>query len=414
MKPSGPDLFDQATRAYRTWLSARVTITDHEWAKRGETLAKCTQFEFFRATFYRWAQWWPVVCAELADDTHPDLDGAPQVLGVGDLHVENFGTWRDAEGRLVWGINDFDEACCLPYTNDLVRLAASARFAIEDRHEKAVAPTGTASASALATKVPSAADSEFRAACHELLAGYGDALDPKHGAIGRRPFILAEDERTSWLRDIVISKLQGRGPKSEFSEFLKTLKDLPQIEGEVPESAWDALRRSMPVGAQGIRMGRRAAGLGSLGRQRFTAVVADWHGGVLAREAKALAPSAWRWWTEEGRRNSSHLYLTLIELAVRSPDPWLSVFEGDQSWVVRRLAPDSGRVKLSALPKDGHLEDDLLRAMGHETANVHLPLGKVSDDFEQRKGIDADWLYAAASKMADRVKGDFLESRQAR
>jgi uncharacterized protein (DUF2252 family) len=25
-----------------------------------------------------------------------DLAGAPKVLGVGDFHVENFGTWRDA------------------------------------------------------------------------------------------------------------------------------------------------------------------------------------------------------------------------------------------------------------------------------------------------------------------------------
>ena len=40
--------------------------------------------------------------------------------GVGDLHVENYGTWRDAEGRLVCGNNDFDETCPLPYTNDVV------------------------------------------------------------------------------------------------------------------------------------------------------------------------------------------------------------------------------------------------------------------------------------------------------
>jgi hypothetical protein len=26
----------------------------------------------------------------------------PRVLGVGDIHLENFGTWRDAEGRMVW------------------------------------------------------------------------------------------------------------------------------------------------------------------------------------------------------------------------------------------------------------------------------------------------------------------------
>ncbi len=54
------------------------------------------------------------------------------MLGVGDLHVENFGTWRDGEGRLIWGINDFDEATTLPYTNDLVRLCASALIAISE------------------------------------------------------------------------------------------------------------------------------------------------------------------------------------------------------------------------------------------------------------------------------------------
>src|SRR5262249_20118319 len=47
------------------------------------------------------------------------------------LHVENYGSSRDAEGRLVWGINDFDEAGPPPYTNDLVRLATSAWLAIE-------------------------------------------------------------------------------------------------------------------------------------------------------------------------------------------------------------------------------------------------------------------------------------------
>lgn len=48
-------------------------------------------------------------------------------LHVGDLHVDSFGTWRDAEGRLCWGVDDFDEAFPLPYTNDLVRLVASVK-----------------------------------------------------------------------------------------------------------------------------------------------------------------------------------------------------------------------------------------------------------------------------------------------
>ncbi len=51
------------------------------------------------------------------------------MLAVGDIHVENFGTWRDAEGRLVWGVNDFDDAARMPYAIDIVRLATSAVLA---------------------------------------------------------------------------------------------------------------------------------------------------------------------------------------------------------------------------------------------------------------------------------------------
>src|ERR1700689_1217484 len=80
-------------------------------------------FLFLRGTFYRWAQHWPEICA--------DLTQAPRVLACGDLHVGSFGTWRDTEGRLCWGVDDFDESYPLPYTNDLVRLAASAKRMID-------------------------------------------------------------------------------------------------------------------------------------------------------------------------------------------------------------------------------------------------------------------------------------------
>ncbi|WP_329458323.1 DUF2252 domain-containing protein [Streptomyces sp. NBC_01497] len=43
----------------------------------------------------------------------------------GDLHAENFGTYMDAGGRLVFNVNDFDEAYVGPFTWDLKRLAAS-------------------------------------------------------------------------------------------------------------------------------------------------------------------------------------------------------------------------------------------------------------------------------------------------
>src|ERR1700754_2038996 len=113
----------KTTAEYEDWLRSQTIPVEDEIKVKHKKMA-CGEFEFLRATFYRWAQLFPKHC--------PQLNKAPRVLGVGDLHIENFGTWRDTEGRLSWGVNDFDEACPLPYTNDLVRLATSAYFALTD------------------------------------------------------------------------------------------------------------------------------------------------------------------------------------------------------------------------------------------------------------------------------------------
>src|ERR1700761_176442 len=115
-----PAAFAAATEDYEIWLGGRIDLVAEDLALKHERM-KLDLLPFLRATFYRWMQLWPEVCPDLAD--------AKAVLAVGDLHIENFGTWRDAEGRLVWGVNDFDEAYELPYVADLVRLAASALVA---------------------------------------------------------------------------------------------------------------------------------------------------------------------------------------------------------------------------------------------------------------------------------------------
>src|SRR5262249_49979752 len=60
----------------------------------------------------------------------PDEKGADDNRDWGS-NVDSFGTWRDLEGRLVRGVDDFDEAYPAPYTNHLVRLAASVKVAID-------------------------------------------------------------------------------------------------------------------------------------------------------------------------------------------------------------------------------------------------------------------------------------------
>src|ERR1039457_4928029 len=112
----------EATQLYEQWLGNQVDLVLPDLNNKHELMA-AGSFEFLRATYYRWAQIWREAC--------PELVGARELLSIGDLHIENFGTWRDSEGRLIWGINDFDEAYPLPWTADLLRLATSALLAIE-------------------------------------------------------------------------------------------------------------------------------------------------------------------------------------------------------------------------------------------------------------------------------------------
>src|SRR5215471_17987367 len=112
--------FRTDNRAYEAWLGQHCRVVEADLRRKRERM-RDDAFSFLRATFFRWANKIETICPELAD--------APAVLSVGDAHVENFGTWRDAEGRLVWGVNDFDEAAVIAYPFDLVRLATSAALA---------------------------------------------------------------------------------------------------------------------------------------------------------------------------------------------------------------------------------------------------------------------------------------------
>jgi uncharacterized protein (DUF2252 family) len=108
------------TRRYEDWLHKQCDVVEADLARKHKSMGK-NAFVFLRATYYRWAKQIETWC--------PQLFNAPQVMAIGDAHTENFGTWRDQEGRLVWGVNDFDEAAVMPYPLDLVRLAASATLA---------------------------------------------------------------------------------------------------------------------------------------------------------------------------------------------------------------------------------------------------------------------------------------------
>jgi len=357
----------QATAGYEAWLREHIRLLPEDLERKHAAMA-ADPFPFLRATFYRWAQLWPRICAPLCE--------AATVLAVGDLHIENFGTWRDAEGRLVWGINDFDETFRLPYTNDLVRLATSAHLAIQDGGDGG--PDGPASL-AIAAKDADAA----------ILAGYREGLEA-----GGRAVVLAEHWRA--LRRMATERLKDP------ERFSQKLDALPVLTAErVPPSAAKALAAMLPAEDLPLRYGHRIAGLGSLGRERYVAV-ADWHGGRIAREAKALAPSACVW-AGHGTGEPKILCRTILEKSIRCPDPFVTV---RRRWIVRRLAPDCSRIELIDLPREKDAAR-LLHAMGWETANVHLGSAGAPSLLLDLASRPAGWLHEAAKQMLAAVRADW-------
>jgi len=345
----------KATDRYERWLGRHLRILDEDLELKHRAMSSAP-FPFLRATYYRWAQTFPEICGDVAK--------APKALAVGDLHVENFGTWRDVEGRLIWGINDFDEAWPLPYTHDLVRLSTSALLAKMDCDPK----------DAIAA----------------ILKGYAESA-----ATGGKPYALAEHHAA--LRAMAIARLH------DAEAYWQKLFRLPALKKKPPAGAIKAIERMMPERRLEWRISHRVAGLGSLGRERYTAV-AQWRGGAVAREAKALAPSACVW-AAEGKGTAPIHYQEILDRSVRCPDPFVRL---QKRWIVRRLAPDCSRIELASLPAE-HDTLHLLHAMGWETANIHLgtqTARAILADLEKRP---RGWLLHAARRMEKSVMADFAD-----
>ena len=74
--------FRDDNAAYEAWLATQCDVVTED-IKAKHRLMKSSAFMFLRATYFRWAG--------KIGDWCPQLMDAPQLLSIGDLHLENFG-----------------------------------------------------------------------------------------------------------------------------------------------------------------------------------------------------------------------------------------------------------------------------------------------------------------------------------
>jgi hypothetical protein len=388
-----------ANQAYEKWLRAQLGdhVVESDLVRKRKKMTD-SAFGFLRATYWRWAETILEVC--------PDLAEAPPALAVGDIHLENFGTWRDIEGRIVWGVNDFDEAAEMPYVLDLVRLATSAVLA-----DSPECP-------------------ELEQVCSHIVEGYENGLEQPEAFVldrqhmwMRTKFVVSEAQRAEFWRKLgerheeakarakklekqIEKKLEGKQRKDQErkEQARKAKQPASQQPVDPPKHFVKALNGALPEPDIMLSYWPRSAGTGSLGRPRWVGF-AHWRGAPLLREAKALVPSGWT------RANGNGSRIRLNEIAqgkFRSPDPW---YRASGSVLVRRLSPNNRKLEIGdRIDASILLHPDMLWAMGRDLAAIHVGVRDRRDaikaDLDKRK---KRWIRANVEAAAEFVRQEYQD-----
>lgn len=145
----------EAPSARRAWVKATFEKANAELAAANPAglAAKAAKMRTSLFSFFRGSA--TLFYLDLARHAPPS-PGAPEVRMAGDVHAENFGTYRSAAGHLVYDLNDFDEtADGGPFEWEVARAVTSWVVAARDagRSDEHQEKVGRAFARAFAKQV---------------------------------------------------------------------------------------------------------------------------------------------------------------------------------------------------------------------------------------------------------------------
>jgi uncharacterized protein (DUF2252 family) len=310
----------------------------------------------------------------------------------GDLHAENYGTYMDAAGVLVFDVNDFDEAYLGHYTWDLQRMAASLALlgfakALSDRTIRRLVETyATAYVEMVRTFATTAGDRDFRLTLDTTEGALHDVLE------------VARLETRVQLLDRLTTMEQGdrrfaTGPgvrPLEDGERAAVLAAYERYLETIPE-----VKRQQSISyAVKDAVGRSGFGIGSAGLRAYNLLVegrtqALENDVVLSmKQAQTPAPSRVvreerirRYFEHEGHRTA------VSQRALQAhADPWVGWCELDGvGQVIKELSPYEADLDWSRITEPEEMLP-LLRDLGRATAKVHC----VSDAGSEHPLVDVE------------------------
>ena len=360
-------------------------------------------FRFLRGTCHLFYDDWPARSA---------LSAAPRAWVSGDLHLENFGSYKGDDRIIYFDINDFDEAALAPCTFELARFVTSVLLAAQDlgvgRHAAAdlsrgfLDAYGEALARGKARRVERlVADGLVRELLDELLRRT------------RKELLEKRTERRGGRRRLRLGKRALPATKEQVRAVTRLLRGY-------------ARKAKQPGFYRVLDVARRVAGTGSLGVQRFSILVEgkgspDDNYLLDLKEARpsALAPNAParqpRWKNEAERVVTIQDRMQVVAPAMLD---WVAL--GGRGYILRELQPTEDRLDYEHNKGRVGQLSSVMRTMGQVAAWSQLrSAGRqgsaIADEliaFAGRSGWRSDVL-AYATAYARHVTADWGVFRKA-
>ncbi len=361
-------------------------------------------FAFYRGTaclFY----------ADMADDEDPWADERTSRVWIqGDLHAENFGTYMDSSGTLVFDVNDFDEAYLGCFTWDLKRLAASV---------------------ALMAWSKAISDDDIARLIGTYLRSYVHQVRSFAANPGDEMVRLQLDSTEGTLHEVLLrarlrTRIELLDTMTAIDDYERRfahgpgVRELADEERELARAAFEAYLDTIPSGKRfggntyHVKdiVGRSGFGIGSAGLPAFNVLV-EGHTQALEndvvlsmKQGNIPAPSRI---VDEPRirgyfRNEGHRTAVSQRALQAHADPWLGHTEiGGVGFVVTELSPYASDLDWSELTEPAEMAP-VLDFLGRATAKMHC----VSDSDSEQTLVDFQSEEAIAGVITD--EDDFVET----
>ena len=342
----------------------------------------------------------------------------------GDSHCDNFGSFTDATGRLVYDLNDFDEGVVADYQLDLWRLGVSLVLAGRE------------------AKHP---DGSLRKRVKACAIGYWRELKRCRWYPNVRHGPWDEEQASGSVRKFLFHARKHFGFPQMLERWTKVGKEglrfktqgNPDLES-IPKETARKVEKLLQRYVEGLRpwpadkprlfeiidLARRLnAGIGSEGLKRYYALVRVGEVGDGAYRIldikQEVEPSPWNYLPKKARRKTRELcegdQSLRVDLAChalgRYPDPWLGrvEFGGDQ-YLVNERSPFRGVLSHNLLDDDAAYQMGAILARAHCRAKKSFAKKAFRIIKEDKKSFQKQ-LVALSHAYADQVEMDYLSFR---